>query len=1345
MLGFICALLPASWRSSAKSYAKGYQTVLRSYPSTLLWPLVAFVIFVGFGVWAVSRGAQLSAHSAKVQALSLASAAALNYQQQLSIPSTLTHVLASMVAQDPQYDAVRSRFNDTASALATAVPRGSLQSLGLSPSGIVRLIYPTTGNQAFLGLDLFKSDPSRPGVQLSVLRAAAKGGTAVDGPFPLPELPGAGSMLIVREAIHVPVAGPNETFSRPDVPNALCGEACAYNTSSGTKLWGFASALITLAADGTLMAGQQGAASPLKALASHGYRYSLTAPDPVAAAAAGSSSGGSGTERVLVVSSAEGVPRDPVEAIIDLDGAQWSLLVGPAKGSWSPAWYGGVVAVVVVLSTALALMLFGLLVSRRRHQLLLESLLPRELIRDLHAENMDAMGPAPDRRSGTDCPADLLVALLGCLLSGQAPELRDVVLLRTVLQRGDDVYRPFDLRARIKGANLDADVARSLMRQLGGMMDSSSSDSSTSIRSPITAPRTPRSGSCEDLNLNDRPDAGGAPPGAERGRADEPGSTFTVPGCPERNESSTQGVGRTSPRLPAAEEGECGGKELGLKTLPSAGQQELQEMSPEELREGRLRAECRTLRGALGVILAMELDKNEEEVEEEVRQARVSRRQTKQQRQQKDNLTHQEKRRSLDSAVPGMSLLDTEAELEAARGRGSRSGLGFEGRGAVCEAKYIFASSPYIPISKLLQPREASPSLDRGTSSGVVLRMTPTAPGSLAVADQQQRPAGLSPRRSSGVSLFGWRLGSALPVGAAGNPIRTDLSARPSSACQWTEGSGQPNGTPLRAVPGVAGDVLRSSLLDRPSAEAAPVITGRGQFSERPSAGAASRPASALSDRLQRTPLCMQQYQPPQPQQQQALQQSQQPRAGRRGAAQLLLLRRGGDLAPSRPARSMPSKLEGEECSEDGVDGGGGEGVGSNGVAWVAAGAVAEATDRALAVPAPAKSLLDEVERLLSISGEWQYDMWSLQQASGGHALSVMGFFLIQQAGLLERCHMEPLKLARLLRTIEAGYQASNPYHNAVHAADVLRTLHVLLHGAGLTDHYLDHVGLLAAYLAAIIHDYGHPGLTNDFLIATSHPLALRYNDRSPLESHHCAAAFSLMLPPKEVQTHGSQATRLDVLSGLSASERTALRKQMIEMVMATDMKQHFAVIAQFNTVHRLATASTVGPSQGSSFNHRRHLHVPSLDGPACALAPVPVDEAERLLSLQMALKVADLGHLGARLETHKRWLAGLEEEFFRQGDRERQLGMPISPLFDRAKQGVGKSQVGFYDFVALPLLQAVVGAFPGATPLLHCFQANYHHWRDVESANATPELLPPATSTATATSVPPARSAHAE
>ena len=113
--------------------------------------------------------------------------------------------------------------------------------------------------------------------------------------------------------------------------------------------------------------------------------------------------------------------------------------------------------------------------------------------------------------------------------------------------------------------------------------------------------------------------------------------------------------------------------------------------------------------------------------------------------------------------------------------------------------------------------------------------------------------------------------------------------------------------------------------------------------------------------------------------------------------------------------------------------------------------------------------------------------------------------------------------------------------------------------------------------------------------------------------------------------------------------------------------------------------------------------------------APQPLDESERLLAMCIALKAADLGHLGEELEVHKRWLAGLEEEFFRQGDQERELGIPISPLFDRAKQGVSKSQVGFYEFVGLPIVHALTSAFPGAAPLMTCFTTNYLHWLRVQ------------------------------
>lgn len=64
--------------------------------------------------------------------------------------------------------------------------------------------------------------------------------------------------------------------------------------------------------------------------------------------------------------------------------------------------------------------------------------------------------------------------------------------------------------------------------------------------------------------------------------------------------------------------------------------------------------------------------------------------------------------------------------------------------------------------------------------------------------------------------------------------------------------------------------------------------------------------------------------------------------------------------------------------------------------------------------------------------------------------------------------------------------------------------------GANLTA-----LEVMALYTAAAMHDYNHPGRTNSFLVATSSPLALLYNDRSVLENHHAAAAWALFYSEK--------------------------------------------------------------------------------------------------------------------------------------------------------------------------------------------------------------------------------------
>jgi hypothetical protein len=112
-------------------------------------------------------------------------------------------------------------------------------------------------------------------------------------------------------------------------------------------------------------------------------------------------------------------------------------------------------------------------------------------------------------------------------------------------------------------------------------------------------------------------------------------------------------------------------------------------------------------------------------------------------------------------------------------------------------------------------------------------------------------------------------------------------------------------------------------------------------------------------------------------------------------------------------------------------------------------------------------AVLLQLERYLADSADsWTFDAFKLEELSGGHALSVLGYYLLHTNGLLEAHKIRGVKAARLMRTIEAGYQP-NPYHNKTHAADVLQTMHVLLLRSGMVGAYADPLTHLACLLAA--------------------------------------------------------------------------------------------------------------------------------------------------------------------------------------------------------------------------------------------------------------------------------------
>ena len=86
----------------------------------------------------------------------------------------------------------------------------------------------------------------------------------------------------------------------------------------------------------------------------------------------------------------------------------------------------------------------------------------------------------------------------------------------------------------------------------------------------------------------------------------------------------------------------------------------------------------------------------------------------------------------------------------------------------------------------------------------------------------------------------------------------------------------------------------------------------------------------------------------------------------------------------------------------------------------------------------------------------------------------------------------------------------------------------------------------------------------------------------------------------------------------------------------------------------------------------------------------------------------ADLSNPTKPLELYKRYCNLLMEEFYQQGDREREKGLDISPMCDRYNSTVEKSQVGFIAYILHPLWETWADlVHPDALDILDTLEEN--------------------------------------
>ncbi|CAM9577773.1 unnamed protein product [Laminaria digitata] len=293
-------------------------------------------------------------------------------------------------------------------------------------------------------------------------------------------------------------------------------------------------------------------------------------------------------------------------------------------------------------------------------------------------------------------------------------------------------------------------------------------------------------------------------------------------------------------------------------------------------------------------------------------------------------------------------------------------------------------------------------------------------------------------------------------------------------------------------------------------------------------------------------------------------------------------------------------------------------------------------------------------------------------------------------------------RLSQLFLCVEATYcfnpSDPNSYHTHVHAADVTLTVAHFLSVDVISNSVRSTHGL-ALLMAAIMHDYRHPGVNNGYLVRDLDPLALTYNDASVLENFHAAEGFKMMLDQN-----------FDIFKGWKPEDVKFFRHAYVKCILATDLALSLEYISKFQSLANNMAAREASQSSSAgtttSSNGASGVGVESIQS--------------QTLLLQMVLKVADVAHPCKPWDIHNKWSELVTAEFFKQGDQEIARGLAVSPLCDRRDQNLPKSQCDFIDFIVRPCV-SIFSGYCNVTIWNDQLESNFKAWRLLYDSQSGP------------------------
>lgn len=273
-------------------------------------------------------------------------------------------------------------------------------------------------------------------------------------------------------------------------------------------------------------------------------------------------------------------------------------------------------------------------------------------------------------------------------------------------------------------------------------------------------------------------------------------------------------------------------------------------------------------------------------------------------------------------------------------------------------------------------------------------------------------------------------------------------------------------------------------------------------------------------------------------------------------------------------------------------------------------------------------------------------------------------------------------QLESFLKAIKLKYN-NNPYHSDLHGLDICQTVNSYFRNSDIEKIlHLTEMDIFSIIVASLVHDLGHPGLTNNYQINSFSDLAVTYNDKSILENYHISETFKI------IKNEDS-----NIFSNFNNENFKLIRKRIIESIFATDMIYHAKINS---TIKNLIETKEI--SKGNKIDTLIDVTSKTL-----------FDDQQNVINF--IVHTADLSHNSKEFEISKKWTYLLMDEFWNQGDTEKKLNLPISMFCDRTTADVPKSQIGFIKGIIIPSFDIMIDLFPSLIYLKLQVEINLRGW----------------------------------